>query len=57
MAVFNCFQQMANGTTDTATPMWIILGADVLNILGNYLLIFGKFGFPELGLLGAGIST
>lgn len=57
MAVFNCFQQAANGTTDTATPMWLILGADVLNICGNYLLIFGKFGFPELGLAGAGIST
>lgn len=57
MAVFNCFQQMCNGTTDTATPMWIILGCDVLNIGGNYLLIFGKFGCPELGLTGAGIST
>lgn len=57
MAVFNCFQQTCNGTTDTATPMWIILGADVLNIIGNYLLIFGKFGFPELGLAGAGWST
>ncbi len=57
MAVFNCFQQAANGTTDTSTPMWLILGADVLNICGNYLLIFGKFGFPELGLAGAGIST
>ena len=57
MSVFNCFQQTANGTTDTATPMWIILGADVVNIIGNYLLIFGKFGCPELGLTGAGIST
>lgn len=57
MAVFNCFQQTANGVTDTATPMWIILGADSLNVLGNYLLIFGKWGFPELGLAGAGWST
>lgn len=57
MAIFNCFQQTANGTTDTATPMWIILFADVLNIAGNYLLIFGKCGCPELGLAGAGIST
>lgn len=57
MAIFNCFQQTANGTTDTASPMWVILGADVLNIGGNYLLIFGKCGFPELGLTGAGIST
>lgn len=57
MAIFNCFQQTANGTTDTATPMWIILGVDMLNIGGNYLLIFGKLGFPEMGLAGAGLST
>lgn len=57
MAIFNCMQQTCNGVTDTATPMWIILGADILNIIGNYLLIFGKFGFPELGLAGAGFST
>lgn len=57
IAVFNCFQQTCNGVTDTSTPMWIILGADCLNVLGNYLLIFGKWGFPELGLAGAGWST
>jgi MATE family multidrug resistance protein len=57
VTVFNCFQQTANGTTDTATPMWIILAADVLNIVGNYMLIFGHWGCPELGLTGAGIST
>ena len=57
MAVFNCFQQTCNGVTDTQTPMWIILGSDCLNILGNYLLIFGNWGFPELGLAGAGWST
>ena len=57
MAIFNCMQQSCNGLNDTATPMWIILGADVLNIIGNYVLIFGKWGFPELGLAGAGWST
>lgn len=57
VGIFACFQQAANGTTDTATPMWIILASDVLNVAGNYVLIFGKFGFPELGLAGAGVST
>ena len=55
--LFNAFKQFADGITDTKTPMWILLAGNVLNIVGNYLLIFGKCGLPELGLLGAGIST
>ena len=55
--LFNAFKQFADGITDTKTPMWILLTGNVLNIIGNYLLIFGKCGLPELGLLGAGIST
>ncbi len=57
MAIFNCSQQTANAVNDTAMPMWIILSANVLNILGNYVLIYGKWGFPEMGLNGAGLST
>lgn len=55
--VFNTCQQMANSVNDTQLPMWIILVANALNILGNKLLIFGSYGFPELGLAGAGWST
>lgn len=57
MALFNAFQQSSNGCTDTATPMWIIICTNVLNIVGNWLLIGGEAGFPRLGLAGAGIST
>lgn len=57
MAVFNSFQQVCNAVNDTALPMWMILGANALNIFGNWLLIYGNWGFPELGLAGAGIST
>lgn len=57
MAIFNAFQQTCNGINDTSLPMWMILGTNVINIIGNYLLIFGKFGCPELGLDGAGVST
>ena len=55
--LFNGFKQFTDGITDTKTAMWILLGGNALNIVGNYILINGKLGFPELGLLGAGIST
>ena len=56
-AVYNCCINASNGLTDTAMPMWIMVGGNLLNVCGNYLLIFGKLGCPELGLVGAGIST
>jgi len=55
--VFNGFKQFADGITDTRVAMWILLSGNVMNIIGNYILINGKLGLPELGLLGAGIST
>lgn len=54
---FNTFKQFADGITDTRIPMWILLSGNLLNIIGNYLLIYGVYGFPELGLNGAGFST
>ncbi|MBP2690924.1 MAG: MATE family efflux transporter [Muribaculaceae bacterium] len=57
ISVFNVFAQWSYGINDTRLPMWIILGSNVVNIIGNYALIFGHFGLPELGLTGAGIST
>lgn len=55
--LFNAFKQFADGITDTKTPMWILIGGNALNIIGNRILIYGHFGAPELGLTGAGIST
>ena len=52
--LFNGFKQFTDGITDTKTAMWILLGGNALNIVGNYILINGKLGFPEMGLLGAG---
>lgn len=54
---FNAFKQFADGITDTKISMWILLAGNLLNIIGNYILIYGKCGFPEMGLIGAGIST
>ena len=45
------------GAGNTKTPLFVNLLTNVYNIIMNYLLIFGAFGFPELGVLGAGIAT
>ncbi len=42
---------------DTKTPMYVDIVANLYNVIMNYTLIFGHFGFPELGVLGAGIAT
>ncbi|CCJ32753.1 MULTISPECIES: MATE family efflux transporter [Caloramator] len=46
------FQGMGNAKT----PMYVTFSMNILNIIFSYLLIFGKFRFPKLGLVGAGIS-
>lgn len=54
---FNAFKQFTDGLTKTKVSMTVIIASNVMNIVGNYVLIYGKAGFPEMGLLGAGIST
>jgi putative MATE family efflux protein len=41
----------------TRDAMYITIGANILNVIGNYLFIFGPFGFPVLGVEGVAIST
>ena len=55
--IFNAFKQFTDGLTRTKVSMVVIITSNVMNIIGNYVLIYGKAGFPEMGLLGAGIST
>lgn len=54
---FNTMKQFFDAIGHTKTSMYIMVGANILNIIGNYLLIYGPGGMPEMGLLGAGIST
>lgn len=53
---FATFASM-RGTGDTKTPMRINMVANILNVIGNAVLIFGLFGFPAMGVTGAGVST
>lgn len=57
VALFNALRQFTDGLTDTSIGMYALLTGNVLNIFGNWLLIYGIGPFPELGLLGAGLST
>jgi putative MATE family efflux protein len=51
------FGAVLRGSGDTKTPMKINMVANVINVTGNYLLIFGHFGFPRLGVAGAALAT
>ena len=57
MGIFFTMKQFLDGIGKTKVAMWAMIGGNVVNILGNWVLIYGVAGFPELGLLGAGIST
>ena len=53
----NSFRQFVEGIAHPSVSMWVLVIGNLLNIIGNYILIYGKFGAPEMGLFGAGVST
>ena len=55
--VFNVLRSFMDGLGQTRISMLITLSALPINIIFNYLLIYGKFGFPELGGVGSGYAT
>ena len=57
LMIFQTFKQYIEGLGFTKEPMIISVIANVLNIVLNYLLIFGVGGFPRLEVLGAGYAS
>jgi multidrug resistance protein, MATE family len=55
--LFSVYKQFVEGLGNTAVAMYITIVANIINIVLNYALIFGKFGFPEWGIVGAGVAT
>ena len=57
LIMFQAFKQFSEGLSQTKYPMFATILANVVNIILNYLLIFGALGFPKLGVVGAAIGT
>ena len=57
LIIFQGFKQFSDGLSMTSFPMYATILANIINVILNYLLIFGKFGFPELGIVGAAYGT
>lgn len=57
LIIFQAFKQFSDGLSLTKYPMYATILANVLNVVINYILIFGKFGFPQMGIVGAAVGT
>ena len=57
LIMFQALKQFSDGLSETKYPMYATILANIVNVGLNYVLIFGKFGFPSLGIVGAAIGT
>lgn len=57
MVMFQGYKQFADGMSMTRHAMNAVIISNVINIIFNYLLIYGIWFFPEMGILGAALGT
>ena len=55
--LFGAYKQFLEGIGNTTVPMIVIVGGNLLNVLLNWVFIFGHCGSPEMGVTGAGLAT
>lgn len=57
LIIFQGFKQFSDGLSLTKHAMYATIVGNLINIGLNYILIFGKLGFPKMGIVGAGVGT
>ena len=57
LLLFQALKQFVDGLSKTIYPMYATVLANIINVIINYILIFGMLGFPKLGIIGAAIGT
>ena len=57
LLLFQALKQFVDGLSKTIYPMYATVIANIINVIINYILIFGMLGFPKLGIIGAAIGT
>ncbi len=57
MVIFQGYKQFADGLSLTKYAMYAVIISNIINIVVNYLLIYGVWIFPEMGIIGAALGT
>lgn len=57
LMIFQAFKQFSDGFSLTRYSMYVTFCGNAVNVVLNFLFIYGMFGLPRLGVLGAGIGT
>jgi MATE family multidrug resistance protein len=57
LIIFQGYKQFADGMSETKISMWATILGNIVNVILNYLFIYGIWIFPELGIVGAAIGT
>lgn len=57
LIIYQGYKQFADGLSMTKYSMYAIVLANIIHVFFNYVLIYGVWGFPKMGIIGAGLGT
>jgi MATE family multidrug resistance protein len=57
LLIYGCFRRYLQGVGRVRPVAFALITANLINLAGNWILIYGHFGFPALGVRGSALST